>query len=83
MSGKSHGQSSLAGYSPWGHKELDTTERLNNDRENAVARLPAPVAGPVGLLGLTKPRADAWAGWVLGSSNNAYPHGKISCRSLI
>ena len=24
--GKFHGQSSLAGYSPWGHKELDTTE---------------------------------------------------------
>ena len=24
--GKSHGQRSLAGYSPWGHKELDTTE---------------------------------------------------------
>ena len=23
--GKSHGQSSLAGYSPWGHKESDTT----------------------------------------------------------
>ena len=22
----SHGQNSLAGYSPWGHKELDTTE---------------------------------------------------------
>ena len=21
-----HGQKSLAGYSPWGHKELDTTE---------------------------------------------------------
>ena len=21
-----HGQRSLAGYSPWGHKELDTTE---------------------------------------------------------
>ena len=26
---KSHGQRSLAGYSPPGHKELDTTERLN------------------------------------------------------
>ena len=26
--GKSHGQRSLAGYSPWGHKEPDTTERL-------------------------------------------------------
>ena len=28
LSGKSHGQRSLVGYSPWGHKELDTTERL-------------------------------------------------------
>ena len=26
-----HGQRSLAGYSPWGHEELDTTERLSND----------------------------------------------------
>ena len=24
-----HGQRSLVGYSPWGHKESDTTERLN------------------------------------------------------
>ena len=24
---KSHGQRSLADYSPWGHKELDTTEQ--------------------------------------------------------
>ena len=24
------GQGSLARCSPWGHKELDTTERLNN-----------------------------------------------------
>jgi len=26
FSGECHGQRSLAGYSPWGHKELDTTE---------------------------------------------------------
>ena len=26
---KSHGQGSLVGYSPWGCKELDTTERLS------------------------------------------------------
>ena len=26
---ESHGQRLLAGYSPWGHKELDTTERLH------------------------------------------------------
>ena len=28
LAGKFHGQRSLAGYSPWGHKESDTTERL-------------------------------------------------------
>ena len=28
LPGKSHGQGSLAGYRPWGHKESDTTERL-------------------------------------------------------
>ena len=26
LPGKSHGQRSLVGYNPWGHKELDTTE---------------------------------------------------------
>ena len=42
MPGKSHGQRSLAGYSPWGRKKSDRTERLEdihtcikykNDRE--------------------------------------------------
>ena len=28
LSGESHGLSRLAGYSPWGCKELDTTEQL-------------------------------------------------------
>ncbi|KAB0356460.1 hypothetical protein FD754_000616, partial [Muntiacus muntjak] len=28
LPGKSHGKRSLAGYSPWGHKELNMTERL-------------------------------------------------------
>ena len=28
LPGKSHGQRSLVGCSPWGHKELGTTERL-------------------------------------------------------
>ena len=28
LPGKSHGQRSLVRYSPWGRKELDTTERL-------------------------------------------------------
>ena len=29
LPGKSHGQRSLIGYSPWGSKESDTTERLH------------------------------------------------------
>ena len=31
LPGKFHGQRSLAGYSPRGHKESDTSERLNNN----------------------------------------------------
>ena len=33
LPGKSHGQRSLAGYSPWGHKESDTTELLNHHQK--------------------------------------------------
>ena len=29
LPGESRGQRSLVGYSPWGHTELDTTERLS------------------------------------------------------
>ena len=29
LPGKSHGQRSLVGYSPWGHEESFTTERLH------------------------------------------------------
>ena len=31
LPGKSHGQRSLAGYSLWGRKELDTAVQLNNN----------------------------------------------------
>ena len=30
LPGESHGQRSLTGYTPWSHKELDTTERIMN-----------------------------------------------------
>ena len=29
LPGKFHGRRNLVGYSPWGSKELDTTERLH------------------------------------------------------
>ena len=43
LPGKSQGQRSLAGYSPWGHKKLDTTEQLNNNNP--------PPGGPALLSG--------------------------------
>ena len=37
--GDSEGQGSLVGYSPWGHRELDTTEQLNGGSSHIVLRL--------------------------------------------
>ena len=34
LPGEFHGQRSLAGYSPWGHKESDTTEQLSTAQQN-------------------------------------------------
>ena len=36
--GESEGQESLACCSPWGHKELDTTEQLNNNGTNFMQK---------------------------------------------
>ena len=38
LPGESHGQRSLAGYSPWGHKESDTTERLSTTHRSEVVK---------------------------------------------
>ena len=40
LPGKSHGQRSLAGYSPWGHQESDATERLHFTLGSLVVRSP-------------------------------------------
>ena len=37
LTGASHGQRSLTGYSPWGPKELDTTEQLTLQSRHEVA----------------------------------------------
>jgi len=36
LPGKSHGQRNVVGYSPWHCKELDMTERLNNNNNKAM-----------------------------------------------
>ena len=33
LPGESHGQRSLVGYSPRGHKEIDTTSQLNDNNK--------------------------------------------------
>ena len=38
LSGKSYRQRSLAGYSPWGHKESDTTEQLSTHTCNVTQK---------------------------------------------
>ena len=50
LPGKFHGQRSLVGYSPWGHKESDTTERLHLD---FFTFLPLPSTSKDLLLQLT------------------------------
>ena len=35
--GDGEGQGGLACCNPWGHKELDTTERLNNNNNNEIS----------------------------------------------
>ena len=36
LPGEFHGQRSLAGYSPWGHKGLDTTEQLTRSHNGIL-----------------------------------------------
>ena len=36
--GDGEGQGSLSCYSPWGHKESDTTEQLNNHNKVLLSR---------------------------------------------
>ena len=50
LPGKSHGQRSLVGYSPWGRKELDTTERLHFHSQDFSSSILVPVASWVLLL---------------------------------
>ena len=62
--GEFHGQRSLAGYSPWGHKESDTTEELtlllfiralipfiwiSPSRPSHLSKAPRPKTSPCGL----------------------------------
>jgi len=46
LPGKSHGQRNLAGYSPWGHKELDTIEWLSMQITSCFSNEQVSTSGP-------------------------------------
>ena len=52
-SGVGDRQGSLACCSPWGHRELDTTEQSNNNKDQValVVKNPPPNAGDIGDAG--------------------------------
>ena len=45
LPGEFHGQRCLAGYSPWGHKELDTSERTHTHHHSSFSALYFPHLG--------------------------------------
>ena len=53
LAGEFHGQRSLAGYSPWGHKESDTNEATSHTHTHSwmspFAPLPVPTVSSPGL----------------------------------
>ena len=66
LPGESHGWRSLVGYSPWGRKESDTTERLNLGswglpHGSAVKNMPAMQEIQVPSLGREDPLEEEMA----------------------
>ena len=61
LPGKSHGQRSLVGCSPWGHSELDRTERLH--LHFSLSCIGEGNCNPLQCSGLENP-GDGGAWWV-------------------
>ena len=57
-----HGQRSLMGYSLWGHKELDTTERLTLTEESGFSREAEPIEWNMNIC--THRYDRGWDGWM-------------------
>ena len=55
LPGKSQGQRSLAGYSPWGHEESDTTEQLNANSRVQTSPINQKMWAGLRCLTLEKP----------------------------
>ena len=51
LAGESHGQKSLVGYRPWGHKESDTTEEVGTHIYK-THRVSKPLGACLGGIGI-------------------------------
>ena len=71
LPGKFHGQRSLVGFSPWGCKEWDTTERLNTQVYLNVKQGPAyrsaDIEGNLHLYGFGAKIINLKPFWLLGA----------------
>ena len=69
--GNSEGQGSLACCSPWGCKESDTTERLNNNNTTRSSS---------GRSAFSRPNPDDGGKWVWGNQKPTDTHGGLLFR---
>ena len=60
LPGKFHGQRSLAGYSPWGRKELDLTERLSTQSTHTTPLPPLSCRSASVFWGRARVRVQKW-----------------------
>ena len=57
-----HGQRSLAGYSPWGHKESDTAEQLSTAQHTDRCHRPCPGSEQCHPVCTPPPYCPVWSG---------------------
>ena len=61
LPGESHGQRSLVGYSPWGHKELDMTKATSHTHTRTVDKAGKSPRFPE--KGIHPHNGKEWKGW--------------------
>ena len=80
--GKSHGQRSLVGCSPWGHEESDTTERVHFDF--SLSRIGEGNGNPLQCSCLENPRdGGAWWAAVYGVAQGRTQLKRLSSSSTL
>ena len=80
LAGKSHGQRSLVGCSPWGHVESDTTERL--PFHFSLSRIGEGNGNPLQCSSLENPRdGGAWWASVYGIAQSRTRLKRLSSSS--